>query len=159
VDSRRQPAHRGARPPRVRPLADRQEGCAFIVASETVAFDIIDAEYVRDVKPGEMVVSMTRRSGRAKGHPMPSPVKQVRRTTAFLSSSTSPGRTATFSGTVLNKVRRKLGKALAKARPVTPKNPDDKVIVINVPDSSNTATMGFVQGTNKGRGMSDSKSG
>jgi amidophosphoribosyltransferase len=46
-------------------------------------------------------------------------------------------------------VRRKLGKNLANTRPVKPADPEDKVIVINVPDSSNTATMGYVQQTNK----------
>ena len=55
-------------------------------------------------------------------------------------------------GHSVDKVRRKLGKNLANAHPVVPKNPDDKVIVINVPDSSNTATMGYVQQTNKNGG-------
>jgi len=27
-----------------------------VIASETCAFDLIDAKYVRDIKPGEMVV-------------------------------------------------------------------------------------------------------
>jgi amidophosphoribosyltransferase len=50
-------------------------------------------------------------------------------------------------GHSVDKVRRKLGKTLASTRPVTPKNDSEKQIVINVPDSSNTATMGFVQKT------------
>lgn len=52
-------------------------------------------------------------------------------------------------GHSVDKVRRKLGKTLAKAQPVVPKNPGEKIFVINVPDSSNTATMGYVQETNK----------
>jgi len=39
-----------------RPLAIGRKGEAFLVASETVAFDIVDAEYLRDVAPGEIVV-------------------------------------------------------------------------------------------------------
>gem|GEM_PF-2159959 len=39
-----------------RPLCLGRLGEAYILASETCAFDIIDAEYVRDVEPGEMVV-------------------------------------------------------------------------------------------------------
>ena len=39
-----------------RPLALGRLGAAWVVASETCAFDLIDAEYVRDVEPGEMVV-------------------------------------------------------------------------------------------------------
>ena len=40
----------------VRPLVLGKLGDAYVLASETCAFDIIGAEYVRDVEPGEMVV-------------------------------------------------------------------------------------------------------
>lgn len=40
----------------IRPLALGKLGDAYILASETCAFDIIGADFVRDVKPGEMVV-------------------------------------------------------------------------------------------------------
>ena len=47
----------GVRDPNgVRPLVLGKLGDAHILASETCAFDIIGAEYVRDVAPGEMVV-------------------------------------------------------------------------------------------------------
>ncbi len=47
----------GVRDPNgVRPLVMGQLDGAYIFASETCALDIIGAEYVRDVKPGEMVV-------------------------------------------------------------------------------------------------------
>ena len=39
-----------------RPLALGRKGKALLAASETVAFDIVDAEYIRDVRPGEMVI-------------------------------------------------------------------------------------------------------
>ena len=39
-----------------RPLCLGQLGDAYVVASETCAFDLIDATYLRDVQPGEMVV-------------------------------------------------------------------------------------------------------
>src|SRR5881227_1067868 len=39
-----------------RPLAMGRLGDAWVFASETCAFDLIDAEYVRDVEPGEMIV-------------------------------------------------------------------------------------------------------
>ena len=39
-----------------RPLALGRLGDAWVVASETCAFDLIDAQYVRDVEPGEMMV-------------------------------------------------------------------------------------------------------
>ena len=39
-----------------RPLALGQVGDSWVVASETCAFDLIDAKYVRDVEPGEMII-------------------------------------------------------------------------------------------------------
>src|ERR1044072_5851020 len=39
-----------------RPLALGRLGDAWVVASETCAFDLIDAQYIRDVEPGEMQV-------------------------------------------------------------------------------------------------------
>ncbi|MDN5377507.1 MAG: amidophosphoribosyltransferase, partial [Sulfurospirillum sp.] len=41
----------------VRPLSlGRLKDGAYIVASETCAFDLVDAEFIRDVKPGEMLI-------------------------------------------------------------------------------------------------------
>jgi amidophosphoribosyltransferase len=135
-----------------RPLAIGKRGDTYFVASETVAFDIIDAVYVRDVEPGEIVVF----GGDG-------------RTPAEMTSLRIDGRPAEphfcifeyiyFSrpdsrifGHSVDKVRRKLGKNLARSRPVTQGDPSDRPIVINVPDSSNTATMGFVQQTVKDGG-------
>jgi amidophosphoribosyltransferase len=47
----------GARDPAgFRPLALGRKDGTFFIASETVAFDIVDAEYIRDIQPGEMVI-------------------------------------------------------------------------------------------------------
>ncbi len=135
-----------------RPLAIGKRGGAFFVASETVAFDIIDAEYVRDVEPGEAVV--IDENTKSKGE-----VTSLR-----IDSRSSAPHPCIFEyiyfsrpdsqifGHSVDKVRRKLGKNLAKSKPVTPKYPAEKQVVINVPDSSNTATMGFVQQTKKDGG-------
>ena len=40
----------------LRPLSLGKLGDAYVVASETCAFDLIGAEYVRDVEPGELLV-------------------------------------------------------------------------------------------------------
>lgn len=46
----------GARDPHgIRPLCIGKSGDAYILSSESVALDAVGAEYVRDVKPGEMV--------------------------------------------------------------------------------------------------------
>jgi amidophosphoribosyltransferase len=133
-----------------RPLALGRKGKTLLAASETVAFDIIDAEYVRDVKPGEMVIidQKALESGAPTSlmiHPGPPPPK---RHCIFEYIYFSRPDSQVYGHSV-DKVRRKLGKTLASTQPVRPKDPSDKQIVINVPDSSNTATMGFVQKTQK----------
>ena len=40
----------------LRPLSLGKLGDAYVVASETCAFDLIGAEYVRDVEPGELLI-------------------------------------------------------------------------------------------------------
>lgn len=131
-----------------RPLALGRKGDAFFVASETVGFDIIDVEYVRDVEPGELVIidRDVQVSGRVKStriNGAPATPRHCIFEYIYFSRPDSQ-----IFGHSVDKVRRKLGKALAASKPVNPKN-DEKLIVINVPDSSNTATMGFVQQTNK----------
>jgi amidophosphoribosyltransferase len=132
-----------------RPLAIGRKGNAFVVASETVGFDIIDAEYVRDVAPGEIVVindaSLT--SGNVTSMRIDDrPARPHHCIFEYIYFSRPDSQ---IFGHSVDKVRRKLGKNLAKTKPVTPKDAGDKLIVINVPDSSNTATMGYVQATNK----------
>ncbi len=132
-----------------RPLAIGRKGNTFLVASETVGFDILDAEYLRDVRPGEIVIidENTKRSGQPTSIPIDDrPVQPHHCIFEFIYFSRPDSQ---IFGHSVDKVRRKLGKNLAKSQPVAPKDPEDKVIVINVPDSSNTATMGYVQQANK----------
>ncbi|MGA9116535.1 MAG: amidophosphoribosyltransferase [Bacteroidota bacterium] len=144
-----------ARDPRgFRPLAIGKKGNAWFVASETCGFDIVDVECVRDVAPGEMVVfdyaagpDAGPASLRIQDAPPPPP-----RFCIFEYIYFSRPDSRVFGHSV-DKVRRKLGKNLARARPVHPAAPGEKQIVISVPDSSNTATMGFVQQTVKDGGL------
>src|SRR5437762_9220245 len=52
-----------------RPLALGRLGDAWVLASETCAFDLIDAQYVRDVEPGEMI--LISETGLHSSHPLP----------------------------------------------------------------------------------------
>jgi len=52
-----------------RPLALGRLGDAWVIASETCAFDLIDAQYIRDVEPGEMIVIDAH--GLRSSHPLP----------------------------------------------------------------------------------------
>ncbi|NUN71440.1 MAG: class II glutamine amidotransferase, partial [Bacteroidetes bacterium] len=47
-----------------RPLALGEKDGSYIVASETCAFDILDARYLRDIEPGEILVINTRADGK-----------------------------------------------------------------------------------------------
>ncbi|MDI6780046.1 MAG: amidophosphoribosyltransferase [Bacteroidota bacterium] len=132
-----------------RPLnVGKLEG-AFIVASETCAFDIIGAEYIGEIKPGEVqifdkeaLLSGKPRSLRLKN--IPSKPHYCIFEYIYFSRPDSY-----IFGESVDKIRRRLGKALAEEHPVKLHNPEDRIIVINVPDSSNTATLGFVSRNNK----------
>jgi amidophosphoribosyltransferase len=133
----------------IRPLALGKINNAYVVASETCAFDIIGAEYVRDVAPGELLVidrnvleTGTVISSRIDDRPV-QPHHCIFEYVYF-----SRPDSKIFEDNV-DKVRRKLGKLLAEEAPVKPDSEDDRVIVISVPDSSNTATLGYVSKSQK----------
>ncbi|HEX3073178.1 MAG TPA: amidophosphoribosyltransferase, partial [Ignavibacteriales bacterium] len=115
---------------------------SFIIASETCAFDINSASYLRDVHPGELVVidndvlqSKNIKSYKIKNEA--APIKQCIFEYVYFSRPDSK-----IFGHSVDKIRRKLGKVLAKNHPVRDKD-GEKVIVISVPDSSNTAALGY----------------
>lgn len=58
----------------LRPLCIGRLRSSWIVASETCAFDLLDAEYVREVEPGELIVVSDQ--GLDSHHPFP---KRIRR--------------------------------------------------------------------------------
>ncbi len=133
----------GARDPHgFRPLVIGRKDESWILTSETVALDINKAEYVRDVEPGEIVVI-------EEGAKNAEDIKSYsfkRKTTPkhcifeFVYFSRPDSK---IFGSNVDKIRRKLGKNLALYHPVYPEGKDDKVIVISVPDSSNTAAIGY----------------
>lgn len=132
-----------------RPLSLGRLGSAYVVASETCSFDIIGAEYVRDIEPGEILI--IDQSGIERGEmrslniePNASEFHHCIFEYVYFSRPDSK----VFKHSV-DKVRRKLGKLLAQESPVNTNDPDDTIIVISVPDSSNTATLGYVSESSK----------
>jgi amidophosphoribosyltransferase len=128
-------------------------GAAYCVASETCAFDLIGATYVRDVEPGEILVidragiERVERGGDFYGHCLPRPhgVSQCVFEYVYFARPDSM-----IFGAMVDKVRRKLGKAMAHDAPVPEVAPGEKrPIVMAVPDSSNTAAIGYVSESNK----------
>jgi amidophosphoribosyltransferase len=132
-----------------RPLALGKVEEAYVVASETCAFDIIGAEYIRDIAPGEIVVidKEALATGKVKSHWISKKSQQLHHCIFEFIYFSRPD--SKVFGINVDRVRRKLGKLLASEKPVVPQSPDDKVIVINVPDSSNTCTLGYVTESNK----------
>ncbi len=137
-----------------RPLAIGKIDDAYMVASETCAFDIIGAEYVRDVKPGEVVVidQNTVDTGEITSYALNDDQNHKATPCIFEYVYFSRPDSKIF-GENVDKIRRKLGKRLAHEHPLNEvlKNTDSsyKPIVISVPDSSNTAALGYADESQK----------
>jgi amidophosphoribosyltransferase len=114
-----------------RPLALGKLQDAWVVASETCSFDLIGAEYVRDVLPGE-IIEITE-SG-LKSFSFFKPAKHAFCIFEFIYFARPDSK---IFGENVDKIRRRLGRYLALQHPA------EADIVIAVPDSSNTATLGF----------------
>ncbi|HEX2961029.1 MAG: amidophosphoribosyltransferase [Ignavibacteria bacterium] len=125
-----------------RPLALGQVNGTFVVASETCALDINSAKYIRDIEPGELIV-IDRHATETKQVESYRifDEKPVKKQCIFEYIYFSRPDSKIFGHSV-DKIRRKLGKVLAKKHPVVDKD-GEKVIVISVPDSSNTAALGY----------------
>ena len=125
-----------------RPLCIGKIQDSFVITSETCALDINSAKYVRDVEPGEMVlidedVILSKEVKSFRIHDKTFPTKHCIFEYIYFSRPDSR-----VFGANVDKMRRKLGKVLAQKHPVIDKD-GDKVIVISVPDSSNTAAIGY----------------
>lgn len=116
-----------------RPLCLGKVGDATVVASESCALDIIGAEYIRDIEPGEVVI--IERKG-VKSFKLP--VAKRKALCVFEYIYFSRPDSIIFHERV-DKARRKLGKALAE------ESPCEADIVIAIPDSANTAALGYAQ--------------
>lgn len=114
-----------------RPLALGRLKDAWVVASETCAFDIIGAKYVRDIQPGEIILINER------GLKSFSPFKKVKHAFCIFEFIYFARPDSMIFGENVDKVRRRLGCQLAKEKPA------EADIVIAVPDSSNTHTLGY----------------
>jgi amidophosphoribosyltransferase len=114
-----------------RPLVLGKLNDSWCVASETCAFDLIDAEYVREVEPGEMIV--IDRQGLHSSKPFePKPHSVCTFEHVYFSRPDS-----TIFGRSVNESRHKMGKQLAVEHPV------EADIVVPVPDSGVAAAIGF----------------
>jgi len=117
----------------IRPLVLGKLDDAWVLASETCAFDLIGAEFVRDVEPGEMVV--IDENGLESLHPFPSvdPKFCVFEYVYFARPD------STLEGVNVYQARYQIGVELAK------ESPAEADLVIPVPDSGVPPAMGFAE--------------
>jgi amidophosphoribosyltransferase len=126
----------GARDPLgIRPLVLGKLDDAHIFASETCALDIIGAEFVRDVQPGEVVVID---NDGIKSH-FPFGEKKSRFCIFEYVYFARPD--SYIDNRNVYDVRKNIGLELAKEKPV------DADVIVPVPDSGTPAAIGFAQGS------------
>jgi amidophosphoribosyltransferase len=114
-----------------RPLALGRLDDAWVIASETCAFDLIDAKYVRDVEPGEMIV--INEEGLRSSHAL----KPERHSMCVFEHVYFARPDSIIFGQSVNRSRHKMGQQLAIEQPA------DADIVVPVPDSGVAAAIGY----------------
>lgn len=117
----------------VRPLVLGKLGDAHIVASETCALDIIGAELIRDISPGEMVVLDASGVHSLRIAP-PAPKRQCIFEYIYFARPDS-----VIEGESVYEARKRIGVELAKESPV----PAD--VIIPVPDSGVPSALGYAE--------------
>jgi len=117
-----------------RPLCLGRLGDGYVAASETCALDLVGAEYLRDVEPGEMV-SLDPQGLRTRQILAPArPAQHCIFEHIYFSRPDSR-----VFGESVDRVRRRIGHRLAQEHPA----PAD--VVISVPDSSNSIALGYAE--------------
>lgn len=124
----------GVRDPKgVRPLVLGKIGESLILASETCALDIIGAEFVRDIEPGELVV--IDKTGLHSFKPfVPTPTKFCVFEYIYFARPDS-----NVDGRNVYQIRKNIGAELAKESRI------DADVVVPVPDSGVPAAIGYAQ--------------
>jgi amidophosphoribosyltransferase len=116
----------------IRPLSIGTLDGAYVVASETCAFDLIGATYLRDVEPGEMV---TLNAEGIKSEKILASTRRAQCVFEFIYFSRPDSHI--FGCNNVNEIRKEFGRELAREFPV------DADIVIPVPDSGVPAAIGY----------------
>ena len=113
------------------PAVEGQERDTVVFASETCAFDLIGAEYERDVKPGELIVVGP--EGIASHFYSPA----VQQSSCIFEHVYFSRPDSVVFGRAVQTSREELGRQLAREAPV------EADLVVPVPDSGVTAAMGY----------------
>ncbi|MCW8859632.1 MAG: amidophosphoribosyltransferase [Deltaproteobacteria bacterium] len=117
-----------------RPLSLGKLDGAFVVASESCAFDLIEAEYIREIEPGEMIV--VDKNGMKSYFPFN---QESRNTPCIFEYIYFARPDSRIFNRMVYPVRKEFGRQLARQYPV------DADMVIAVPDSGMPAAMGYAE--------------
>jgi amidophosphoribosyltransferase len=121
-------------PAGLRPLSLGRIGDRYCVASESCAFDIIGAEYLRDVQPGEVVTLTERGIGSRMA------VEGAREAFCVFEYIYFARPDSRMNGQVLQAARGRMGENLFREAPAP-----SAELVISVPDSGNAAARGYAR--------------
>lgn len=116
-----------------RPLNLGKLGDAWCVASETCAFDLIDAEYVREIEPGEMLII------NGMGIETRRPFAEKKKAVCTFEHVYFSRPDSIIFGRSVNESRHKMGKQLAIEHPA------EADLVVPVPDSGVAAAIGYAK--------------
>jgi amidophosphoribosyltransferase len=117
-----------------RPLSLGRLDGAYILTSETCALDLLHAEFVRELEPGEVVVISE--SGLESFYPFG---RNTRRAHCIFELIYFARPDSRLFGEVAHLVRKRLGAACAREHPV------EADLVIPIPDSGNSAAIGYAE--------------
>ncbi len=117
----------------LRPLSIGKVGDGYIVASETCAFDLVGAEYIRDVKPGELLVFEKGKAPKSIQVYEPTPKHCIFEYVYFARPDSE------VFGKNVYQMRKNMGAELSKIKPV------EADMVIPVPDGGVPAAIGYSQ--------------
>lgn len=116
-----------------RPLSLAKIGDGYMVASETCAFDLLGAKFIRDVEPGEMLVFEKGKEPQSIQLFEPQPKKCIFEYIYFARPD------SLVFGNSVYALRKNMGRELAK------ENPIEADMVIPVPDSGIAAALGYAE--------------
>ncbi|MBI1909074.1 MAG: amidophosphoribosyltransferase [Deltaproteobacteria bacterium] len=117
-----------------RPLVLGQKGDSWVVASETCALDLIEAEFVREIEPGEVVV--IDKNGAHSQKPFVIPRKKAMCIFEFIYFARPDSH---IFGRDVYEMRKGFGQQLAREHPVKAD------VVIPIPDSGVQAALGYAE--------------
>ncbi len=130
----------GARDPQgFRPLSLGKIGDSFVLVSESCGLDLVDAKFVREIDPGEIIFI---KDGKIESTTFTNNTSTKQAHCVFENIYFSRPDSNIFDDNVYH-VRKRLGKQLAKEHPV-----EDADFVMAIPDSGNYAALGYAQELN-----------